>query len=262
MIAEAIILAGGLGTRLRSVVADVPKCMAPVNGVPFIDFVITYLKGEGITRFIFSLGYKSEIVIKHLDAAWEGINKVFIIEDEPLGTGGAIKKSCAAVNGENVVIVNGDTIFNISLADLEEEHLFKNAECTIALAELFNFDRYGTVSINEMGTVTEFHEKQFCETGFINGGIYILNKTRFLQRQLPEKFSFEKNYLESFTSSCVLNGQLYDSYFIDIGVPEDYEIFQNKYNSYKNFNAVSEGESFAGVVELLAAFFQALTKNY
>jgi D-glycero-alpha-D-manno-heptose 1-phosphate guanylyltransferase len=259
MIKEAIILAGGLGTRLQAVVADVPKCMAPVNGIPFIDFVITYLKGEGITRFIFSLGYKNEIVIGHLNFAWKDIDKVFVIEEEPLGTGGAIKKACEVVNDEHVVIVNGDTIFNINLTTLEEEHQFKHAECTIALAELSNFDRYGTVSFNEMGTVTAFHEKQFCKTGFINGGIYILNKKKFLLRLLPEKFSFEKNYLESFTGSGIFNAQHYYSYFIDIGVPEDYEAFQQKYsNSIPTNKIQSSNNDFGIILESIGAFFELL----
>src|SRR5690349_17838421 len=107
---EAIILAGGLGTRLRSAVADLPKCMAPVDGIPFIHFIVAFLKKEGIEHFIFSLGYKNEVVTNYLDTTFPQINKTYIIEPEQLGTGGAIKKAVSAAVGENVIVVNGDTL--------------------------------------------------------------------------------------------------------------------------------------------------------
>jgi D-glycero-alpha-D-manno-heptose 1-phosphate guanylyltransferase len=259
MVKEGIILAGGLGTRLKAVVADVPKCMAPVNDIPFIDFVITYLKGEGVTRFIFSLGYKNEIVIAHLNTVWDKLDKVFVIEDEPLGTGGAIKKACLAAKEDNVVIVNGDTIFNINIASLYKNYLANNAECTLALCTMYNFSRYGTVAIDETGTIHAFYEKQFCASGLINGGIYILNRNKFLERQLPEKFSFEKDYLEQFTTEHKFLGVAYQNYFIDIGVPEDYESFHKKHTGYKpptatNHQYIPEID----IIELIGGFFEFL----
>jgi D-glycero-alpha-D-manno-heptose 1-phosphate guanylyltransferase len=223
MITEAIILAGGLGTRLRSVVADVPKCMAPVNGIPFISYIITGLQKQGITRFIFSLGYKSEIVIEYLDAHFDSLEKAYIIEEEPLGTGGAIKEACHYAEDENVLIFNGDTLFDIDLEKFSAFHLQQQAVCSLALKPMTNFSRYGAVDIDASHTVTAFHEKQFCESGLINGGIYALQVKAIAAAPLPEKFSFEKDFLEKNTGTGNLSALAFDNYFIDIGIPEDYE---------------------------------------
>src|SRR6478609_4506039 len=106
-----IILAGGLGTRLRSVVADLPKCMAPVNKKPFLAYIIAYLESYGIERFIFSLGYKHEEVTRYLTMHFPRLNAELVIEEEPLGTGGAIRLSCTKAASNNIIIANGDTLF-------------------------------------------------------------------------------------------------------------------------------------------------------
>ena len=223
MITEAIILAGGLGTRLKSVVSDVPKCMAPVKGVPFINHIIKYLQQQGVTRFIFSLGYKSEVVIAYTDTHFAALEKVYVIEAEPLGTGGAIKAACKKALHENVLVLNGDTYFNIDLQRLAAFHTLHKAACSMALKPMHDFSRYGAVDIDARGMITAFHEKQFCESGFINGGIYALQKQTVLDAPLPDKFSFEKDYLEKNISGGKLFAMAFDDYFIDIGIPEDYE---------------------------------------
>ena len=225
---EAIILAGGLGTRLRSVVADLPKCMAPVNGIPFISFIIDDLLKQGVTRFIFSLGYKSENVIDFVEERYKHLDKVYVIEKEPLGTGGAIKESCRAATQENVFVLNGDTLFSIDLQELADIHIKQHAECTLALKPMTNFNRYGSVETNSNAGVIAFNEKQFCAAGLINGGIYALHAKHFLQEPLPEIFSFEKEYLEKNTGKHKLYGIAFDNYFIDIGIPEDYERAQKE----------------------------------
>lgn len=223
MIKEAIILAGGLGTRLRTVVADVPKCMAPVKGVPFISYIITALQKQGVTRFIFSLGYKSEVVIDYLDAHFDLLEKAYVIEEEPLGTGGAIKEACNYAECENVLIFNGDTFFDIDLEKLSAFHLQNNAACSLALKPMTHFSRYGAVDVDGNNNVTAFHEKQFCESGLINGGIYALEVKAILEAPLPDKFSFEKDFLEKNAGTGKLSAMAFDNYFIDIGIPEDYE---------------------------------------
>lgn len=230
MIREAIILAGGLGTRLRSVVSDVPKCMAPVNGIPFINFIINYLKKEGIERFIFSLGYKSEIVIDYVNKNFPNLDIAYIIEDTPLGTGGAIKLACSKAKCPDVFILNGDTLFNISLEELSGFHTGKKADFTVALKEMRNFSRYGSVEIGKDHAVKAFHEKTFCEKGFINGGVYVLNIKSFLQEGLPDAFSFEKDFLEKNNGKKKFYGLECDYYFIDIGIPEDYDRFIRDFN--------------------------------
>ena len=231
MIKTAIILAGGLGTRLRSAVADLPKCMAPVNGIPFLSFIITYLKNEGIENFIFSLGYKSEAVINYVDKEYPDLHKKYVIEAKQLGTGGAIKEACKWVTEKNVIVVNGDTLFNINLNILSEFHSNQNADCTIALKQMENFDRYGVVETDDYYQIKAFKEKQFCISGRINGGVYALAAASVTDEAFPEVFSFEKEYLEKNIGIKNLHGIINNGYFIDIGIPEDYQRFQNDYSN-------------------------------
>lgn len=220
-IKEAIILAGGLGTRLREAVPDLPKCMAPVAGKPFLSYVIDELRMQGIERFIFSLGYKAEKITAYLKEFYPTLEYATAIEHEPLGTGGGIQFCLQHVHADNVLIANGDTLFKINLDELTVIHQTKNAECTIALKPLQNFDRYGVVSLSDDGMINAFQEKKFYTEGLINGGIYLLNKQLFLQHQFAQKFSFEKEYLEKFVSKGGCYGSLQNGYFIDIGIPED-----------------------------------------
>lgn len=219
----AIILAGGLGTRLRSVVSEMPKCMAPVNQRPFLDYVIHDLQKNGITHFVFSVGYKSEAIIDHIQINYPQLQADFAIEESPLGTGGAIQHALSFVKEEQVVIVNGDTIFEVDLNKMAEEHVHTTANCTLALKPMTNFERYGVVRINEKNIVKGFEEKKYYSEGLINGGIYILNKNTFLQHHFPAVFSFEKDYLEKYIEKESMQGFVSDAFFIDIGIPEDYE---------------------------------------
>lgn len=228
MIREAIILAGGLGTRLRSVVADIPKCMAPVAGRPFLHYVITYLEKQGVDKFIFSVGYKSEMIIDYVKSQHAILNSHFSIEEEPLGTGGAVKLACRLVSDKDVLVLNGDTIFNIDTKRLAAFHKTCKADCTLSLKLMQNFDRYGVVELNSDQAITGFKEKKPYKTGFINGGVYALNRNKFMQEELPQKFSFEKDYLETYFSKRKMFGLVQDEYFIDIGIPEDYERAQRE----------------------------------
>jgi D-glycero-alpha-D-manno-heptose 1-phosphate guanylyltransferase len=223
MIKEAIILAGGLGTRLRSVVSNLPKCMAPIGGKPFLHYVIAHLQNQGCENFIFSIGYKSEAIIEYAGHHLSSANYQLSIEDEPLGTGGAIRLACTKVTEKNVLVLNGDTLFSIDINKLSSFHELSNADCTLSLKPMQDFDRYGVVELNTDQSVASFKEKQFYETGLINGGVYALNAAKFLKEELPEKFSFEKDYLEQYFDKRKLYGVVQDEYFIDIGIPKDYE---------------------------------------
>ncbi len=231
MIKTAIILAGGLGTRLRSAVADLPKCMAPVDGTPFIGFVIAFLKKEGIEQFIFSLGYKSEAIIGYVDANYKELHKKYVIETTQLGTGGAIKAACKKAEEKNAIVVNGDTLFAANLKNLSLFHEAHTADCTIALKAMKDFDRYGAVELNADNSIKAFNEKKFCTNGTINGGIYALSIADLFTGNYPEVFSFEKEYLEKNTGNKKLYGVVNDGYFIDIGIPEDYQRFQQDYSN-------------------------------
>lgn len=219
---QAIILAGGLGTRLRSVVSDLPKCMAPVAGQPFLFYVINHLRLQGIEEFIFSLGYKHELIESYLKDQFSTMKYQCIVEDEPLGTGGAIRAACEKASTNQVLVVNGDTLFSINVETVEAAHQQSKAACTVALKPMLQFDRYGVVELEPGSRIKSFREKQYYETGLINGGTYILDVANLLEKNLPQKFSFEKDYLERLYKDGIVYGVIQDEYFIDIGIPEDY----------------------------------------
>src|SRR6476469_306671 len=218
MITEAVVLAGGFGTRLRSVVSDLPKCMAPVAGRPFLSHVIDALRLQGIQRFVFALGYKAGVIENFLKTSYPTLDYATVVEEEPLGTGGAIQFAIGKCNTENVLVANGDTLFKIDVWSFEKVHNKHDSECTLALKRLQNFDRYGVVEV-ENNQVLSFKEKQFYSDGLINGGVYLLNKQRFLKRKLPQKFSFETAYLQAFAPEGKFYSSVQEGYFIDIGIP-------------------------------------------
>lgn len=227
-VTEAIILAGGLGTRLRSAVPDLPKCMAPVAGKPFLSYVIDYYKKQGIMHFIFSLGYRHEAILDYLESDYQGLNYSFVIETEPLGTGGAIRLACTKTISVAPLILNGDTLFNIDLKAVSDFHFDKKAACTLSLKPMTDFDRYGVVEISQDGVINDFKEKKHYAKGLINGGVYVLDKKSFSAIEWPEKFSFEKDFLEKKYLSKSLFGIVQEGYFIDIGIPEDFNKAQTE----------------------------------
>lgn len=224
MIREAVILAGGLGTRLREAVPDLPKCMAPVNGQPFIYYILKYCISQGLRSFIFSLGYKHEIIEQYLkdffgsgECEW----KVFV-EEEPLGTGGGARMACDMAASENIFLLNGDTMFRCDFNQLASVHESKKADCTLSLKLMEESMRYGIVETGIDQRVVMFREKDHYRNSLINAGVYALNVKRFLEEKLPEKFSFEKDYLEALFRDRPVYGLAQTGYFIDIGIPEDY----------------------------------------
>lgn len=224
MINECIILAGGLGTRLRSAVPNLPKCMAPVAGRPFVTWVVDYLVQQGVTHFIFSLGYRHEDITGYFSRHYRHLNISWSIEAEPLGTGGGIRLACSQATTDNVLVVNGDTFFRVNVGILAAFHEQRRAHCTLCLKPMQRFDRYGVVELDaDTQAIQSFREKQYYEEGLINGGVYALNIPAFTGENLPEKFSFEKDYLEKLYTTRPMYGLVQDGYFIDIGIPEDYE---------------------------------------
>jgi D-glycero-alpha-D-manno-heptose 1-phosphate guanylyltransferase len=225
---EAIILAGGLGTRLRSAVPELPKCMAPILAKPFIGYLLDYLLQQGIERFILSLGYKSQVIEQYIDTQYGHINRVYSVEEEPLGTGGAIRLAAGNAETNDVLVVNGDTFFRCDISKLAGFHLMCGADCTLCLKPMKHFDRYGMVELNKDYSISGFHEKQYYAEGLVNGGVYALNVKRFLKESLPVKFSFEKDYLEVLHKQRRMFGMIQDAYFIDIGIPSDFEKAQTE----------------------------------
>ena len=230
-ISEAIILAGGLGTRLRSLIPDLPKCMAPVNGKPFIAYVIEYLQAQGIEQFIFGLGNQYEVIETYLQSQLSPDSYQLSIENEPLGTGGAIKLACPKATGKNILVANGDKLYKADITKLSAFHSMCGADCTLSLKPMRDFNRYGSVELNKDYSIQIFKEKQYYKEGFINAGLYALNTLKFLHEDLPEKCSFEKDYLEKLYSQRRMYGVIQDVYFLDMGIPEDYEKAQREIKS-------------------------------
>lgn len=222
---EVVILAGGLGTRLRSVVSEVPKCMAPVAGRPFLWYLLKYLTRFDVSRVILSVGYLREVIFK-----WVEENRGefpfefdYAVEEEPLGTGGGIRLALDRASSDSVFILNGDTFFDVDLNELAKQYHKCQKDIVIALKPMLDFDRYGSVDFEDVSaSIVAFNEKKHCEKGLINGGVYLVSTRSNVFDGLPAKFSFETAVLEK---QCLLGnvgGIVQDKYFIDIGIPEDY----------------------------------------
>ncbi|MCK4442307.1 MAG: nucleotidyltransferase family protein [Sulfurovaceae bacterium] len=225
---EAIVLAGGLGTRLRSVVSNLPKPMAPIGNKPFLEYILKYLKKNDITRVILSVGYKWKTIEEYFGNNFKGIELVYSVEDKLLGTGGAIKKAITKVNSKEVFIINGDTFFNV---DLKLLTLDSTSKIMLSLKKMYDFNRYGCIESNSENLVTSFTEKAYRTSGNINGGIYLIKKDIFNKFNLKEKFSFEEFMQKNF-KKLVISVRVFDNYFIDIGIPEDYKKAQYEIKDY------------------------------
>jgi D-glycero-alpha-D-manno-heptose 1-phosphate guanylyltransferase len=232
MLDTVVILAGGLGTRLKSVLPDTPKCLAPINDTPFIGLLISFLKKQGINNFIFSLGYKSDLVIEYLECNFKNINIHYSVEKEQLGTGGAIKLALTKVDAEEVLVVNGDTFFNNDLKSFYKFHKLNKSNFTIALTKVENGERFGSVVLNDQKEVVGFSEKNESKSVsfLINAGQYILNKEDFLSHKTGDKFSIELDFFQNNKIQKKLNGYEFTSEFIDIGIPDDLKRAQTFFN--------------------------------
>jgi len=220
---DVLILAGGLGTRLRTVVKDIPKPMAPIKDKPFLEYILKFLQKNGVKRVILSVGYKRENMINYFGNKYLDIDIEYVVEEYPLGTGGAVLNTLKYINSENFFILNGDTYFDVDLNKMKNFFETKDADLVIALKELSDSQRYGKVIIDKDLRIIDFIEKREKSEGFINGGVYFINKSLFESISFPKVFSFEKDFLEKYYKKFKFYGLPFDSYFIDIGVPEDYE---------------------------------------
>lgn len=231
---EAIILAGGLGTRLKAVVGDLPKPMALVNGRHFLEYLFDYLNHYEIEHVILSVGYKHEVIENHFGKKYKEIEIDYCIEDEPLGTGGAIKKAFGLTFSKKALVFNGDTLLKMDLLRLMDFHSYKQSDFSVVLRQVEDVRRYGTVDRDENYRITSFNEKGVrVGRGMINGGIYLINKKFFEKIEFPEKFSIEKDCLEKMVGSYPFYGTICKQYFIDIGIPEDYQKAQDDFKEFE-----------------------------
>lgn len=220
---DAIVLAGGFGTRLAHVVPDICKPMAPVAGRPFLRYVLDELAVEKIERVVIADGYRRDQIESYFGGFYRGMEIIYSSEDKPLGTGGATKRALALCGGDAAFVLNGDTYIKCSFADMETARR-RGADAVLAVKRMRNFDRYGTVELTSNGAVAGFQEKRPCRDGLINAGVYLL-KTDALN-DMPERFSLERDWLEPLAGTGSLHAVECLGNFIDIGVPEDYECAQ------------------------------------
>lgn len=227
---EAIILAGGAGTRLQSVVRDVPKPMADINGRPFLCYLLDYLSTQDINKVLLSVGYRYKIIQDYFGLQYKTLDIRYVIEDKPLGTGGAIRKALELISGDDAVVLNGDTFFNLDLRKMINFHYTEGSMLTIAVKPMYDFDRYGTVIIKD-SRVFGFEKKTFKHFGYINGGVYAMNKaiSKFFDYG-KDAFSFEIDVLHKKINDIHSSAFISDGYFIDIGIPDDYKKAQKELN--------------------------------
>jgi len=220
---EAVVLAGGLGTRLRSAVGELPKALAPVGGRPFLDWLLQALAQQGFGHVVLSLGYRADAITQHLHdtGGVPGLDISYAVEQQPLGTGGAIRQSLEHVRGERAFVLNGDTLVQADFGAMEAAGEHYRARLVMALKAVDDAARYGAVRLGG-DHVAAFVEKGAPGPGLINAGVYLVRRDLFEGLSLPDRFSFEQDFLvpnldELRVVACITQG-----YFIDIGVPEDY----------------------------------------
>lgn len=234
---EMLILVGGFGTRLRSVVNDVPKPMAPVAGRPFLEYLLDYWIDQGVSRFVLSLGYKGDSIKEHFGTRYRNAEISFVQESSPLGTGGAIRMALQEITWceDYILLVNGDTWFEVDLSAFTVDADKYVKPVTIALKAIEANDRYGGVAIDDSGLVTDFgvQSKKSC---LINGGCYLLD-IKFLSefmRTFPDKFSFEEGVLKPLAANNQVAASVQHNVFLDIGIPEDYQKTTEIVGHYKS----------------------------
>jgi len=218
---EAIVLVGGLGTRLRAVVSDVPKPLAQVAGRPFLAWVLDHLAENSMRRVLLATGHMAGAVEAAIGHTWSGMEVAYSVEDQPLGTGGAVRLAAARLGGDCAHVLNGDTFLRYSPAGLEQATRGLGALAGVALAEVGDVARYGSVEV-AAGRVSAFREKGGQGPGLINAGSYFLTAEALAGLPAQPAFSLETGFLHPQAEAGRLAAFTATSGFIDIGVPADY----------------------------------------
>ena len=236
---QAILLCGGMGTRLRSVVSDRPKPMADICGKPFLQYLLEMLRDKGITEVIFALGYMGEMIEEYFqDGSAFGLKISYSYEEEPLGTGGAIRNALPKILEEEVLVLNADTYFPMDYQGLYHFHQENDGDFSLATRAVPDISRYGAVRRDAAGRILAWNEKLEDGgqplAGEINGGIYVMKKS--LIAEIPEgKQSLEQDCIPKWLSEGKrIFGLPFDGYFMDIGIPKDYQQFITEVEQGKN----------------------------
>lgn len=228
---EAIVLAGGLGTRLAGRLNGVPKPMAPVAGRPFLEILLHQLQRAGCGRVVLSVGHLHSVIQDHFGSAFGGMRLDYSIESAPLGTGGAIRRALQQVNEIAALVLNGDTFLDADYATMLRFHAAEAARMTMAVTHRDDLARYGGVLVTD-GRISGFQEKGRSGPGWINAGAYAIDTEMSWPANLPEKFSFETDFLAPEVSQLAPAAYEVDGFFLDIGVPEDLDRAQTELKKF------------------------------
>jgi D-glycero-alpha-D-manno-heptose 1-phosphate guanylyltransferase len=224
---EAIVLAGGLGTRLASRLHGLPKPMAPVAGRPFLEILLNQLRRSGCTRVLLSVGQQHTIIQDYFGASFHGIEIDYVVESVPLGTGGAIRLALAEAREESVLVLNGDTFLDADYAAMLRFHASEGAAVTLAVVHRDDVSRYGGVTIEDQ-RIVGFEEKGRSGPGYISAGTYVLQRNLAWPPALPEKFSIEFDFFVPEVARLRPAAWKVDGFFLDIGIPEDLDRAQTE----------------------------------
>ena len=223
----AIILSGGIGTRLYNLVTDVPKPLAPINNRPFLEYLLDYWIERDVTHFILSVGYMHEKIIEHLGNSYRDIEIDFVIEEEPLDTGGGfLLASKKILNDKPFLLINGDTFFAINLEKLLDKYYENNADWVFSLFSSNDLERYMGIKISERGKIINFYSSKKNSLKLVNGGVYLVNPKSLLKCEfsIGSKVSLENEYFPKILDmEQRLYGVVFNNTFIDIGAPDDYK---------------------------------------
>jgi D-glycero-alpha-D-manno-heptose 1-phosphate guanylyltransferase len=238
---KAIVLAGGLGTRLRKAVPELPKPMAPIAGKPFLEILLSNITKHGVNHITLSVGYRYDMIKAYFGDSYREIPLRYVIEKSPLGTGGALRKAVSGLMpNEPVFVINGDTFLQLDMEEMHRIYYESGADVGIALKAVSDTMRYGRVVLSPDGSgVQEFEEKGIKAPGFINAGLYLLQPKIFDSFGLPEKFSLEKDCFAAHLQEINFLPFVAEGYFIDIGVPEDYLRAQYELKKVSDSKAIS-----------------------
>jgi len=220
----AIILAGGFGTRLKHVVPDLPKPMAPILGRPFLEYIMDYWINQGVSHFILSVGYQKQVIMSHFSDEYNGASIEYSVENEPLGTGGGLLKASKNLS-DSFLLLNGDTFIEVNLNEMIDFHSNKKSDWTLSIIKLNQTDRYMGIEMNDNGKIISFTSTKDQKFQLANGGVYLINPSILKNKKLNHDIymSLEDELLPELSAS---GGNIFGieclGKFIDIGVPKDY----------------------------------------
>lgn len=217
---EAIILAGGLGTRLASRLNRIPKSMAPIGDRPFLEILLDRLIIAGCSGIVLSVGHLRDAIVERFGNRYKGVPIEYAIEESPLGTGGAIRLALNLTHDQAIIVLNGDTYIDVDFSEMMKFHNSIAGCLTMAVARVDDTARYGGVLIDDQ-RIAGFLEKERNGPGWINGGLYVIDRNFPWKQNLGARFSFEADVLVPYISEIRPGAFVCEGYFRDIGIPED-----------------------------------------